>query len=676
MTPDSSNKIKQTIASSHFAVPLKERLVSILPSLDKQTLNGLVQEVGRADSAFVAEKITSLWERFGRILGGLRQRSPEAKADFFQLLGQTEDFLNDEQKIYVLNLVVDARHAAERNSGFFAEAEIQRMIEFEMSLLRYLPQDEIGFFLERCLLPSLARIDVFRELKIAVSDGEWLQDSPVFKTFSDALARNQEILISAAHKSVSDMIREFISFGSAPLSQRTTLDVTQFLVKNSSVGSLKGEEKFKLSTVLNIFLWILHPKIDMNELVAYKQEMEGKKLKFYEALYAMSTSGQETNAPKYLWQLVGHETIPSLAPATAVTQAPSAPRAPERVVAEASPAFSAPRVLPPPPFPPVPSPVIQPIVRQTYTVPPKFTTPFQGDRVATSPLPQSSGVSSGKPIPVSQQSVTPPRVEPQKPVSMPEIKIVEIEVPQIIEPPKTAPSPTTIFRMPSTPASQPRPQIPRLREQPKAVKPQEPAKPEPRPDLIKPAISDQRSAMSGLKSSSPVANRPSPIAPAAPHPTAVDRSHITVAPKLAGAPTGPMVRPVAQAMSNEPASPSQGGRPATGAPSVASPIANRQSQGERSSSTLDELRKIHAEEEKRKQELGTQGAVPRIMSLGASDFSVNEALIHAGRSKPGAGSASGGVGGTVAEGEPPDVAEKLKKLESNFADKPKDKGVT
>ena len=258
-----------------------------------------------------------------------------------------------------------------------------------------------------------------------------------------------------------------------------------------------------------------------------------------------------------------------------------------------------------------------------------------------------------RPAPVSQQPVQsrpiPRIVEQPKPrVQIPDIS-TELSVAEPrVQQPQSTPSLTkptftaSPFRQSPPAAQTPVKTAPVVRPEPK---------PQQRPDLIKPAVGLQQPTGAGQTPTTAYKLPTTP--PAAPHPTAADRSQISVAPKFAGAPKD-MVKPqITQEPKNvrtEQQTPSQ--IPTT-------------------SPTLEALRRIRAEEEKQKQRIQSgQGAEPQIVPLGGmSDFSVNDALIHAGKG----GRFGSGVsqGGAVAEGEPSGVADRLRKLEGKTTQEPK-----
>ena len=292
--------VKQTITNSGFSDNLKDRLsTAVLPLLDKQTLTGLDKEISDKDNILVAEKITALWERFGRILSGLKKGEGRAKDDFLKLLAETRSALNEENRVLVLNLVADVRSSISMNrSALFSDTELWDIVEYEISLFRYLPADEISYLLEHYLLEILDRTNLLVEMQIAAVDVGWYEDPGVPKTFMDILLHNRQRLST---KPVVEWLQEFIKFDAVPPSQKTTLHVAEFLVKDHNVSALTQKDKLTLSEILNLFLWCLKPKIEEEELGTYKREIEEQRAKYYQKLYEASMSGTEGMMSKYFW---------------------------------------------------------------------------------------------------------------------------------------------------------------------------------------------------------------------------------------------------------------------------------------------------------------------------------------------------------------------------------------
>src|SRR3989338_727661 len=291
------------------------------------------------------------------------------------------------------------------------------------------------------------------------------------------------------------------------------------------------------------------------------------------------------------------------------------------------------RVLPTPPVPPRAPSARQPGFMQTTKV---LKPTIPSIRVTEAPISQPPVQS--RPIPRIAEE---PRPRVQIPDISTELSVAEPRVQQ----PQSTPSLTkptftaSPFRQSPPAAQTPVKTAPVVRPEPK---------PQQRPDVIKPAVGLQQPTGAGQTPTTAYKLPTTP--PAAPHPTAADRSQISVAPKFAGAPKD-MVKPqITQEPKNvrtEQQTPSQ--IPTT-------------------SPTLEALRRIRAEEEKQKQRIQS-GAEPQIVPLGGmSDFSVNDALIHAGKGGRLGQTASQGA---VAGGEPPEVADRLRKLESKNTQEPK-----
>src|SRR3990167_6762127 len=384
-------------------------------------------------------------------------------------------------------------------------------------------------------------------------------------------------------------------------SERGSLEEISFVTKNKSVQQLSKEDRDVLKKVLEFYDWLKFPK-DVVGADFVSPELE-RAFKYV-----------ADNADRIVDEIVAAEQQdPNIKDAGAPGSVPLAPRP---VRTESVPLA---RVLPAPPPPPR-----APNIRQPTS--PWPVQPRPAPRIAEEPKPrvQIPDIST-------ELSVAEPRV--QQPQS----------TPSLTKPTFTA-SP---FRQSPPAAQAPAKAAPVVRPEPK---------PQQRPDLIKPVSPSpsplprwERNREGGSSTSYKLPATP----PSAPHPTAADRSQISVAPKFAGAPKD-MVKPqITQEPKNvrtEQQTPSQ--IPTT-------------------SPTLEALRRIRAEEEKQKQRIQSgQGAEPQIVPLGGmSDFSVNDALIHAGKG----GRFGSGVsqGGAVAEGEPSGVADRLRKLEGKTTQEPK-----
>src|SRR3989344_7860865 len=400
-----------------------------------------------------------------------------------------------------------------------------------------------------------------------------------------AFEENQEVLgreavivegqPSPLRQTVANWLLEYRLIASKKGLENDSYAKAHYISTSKNYGKLSENDKVLLQKVLDFYIWTQKPSLIPVGVIEREQTPQG------------ATSRQKQKGV-----------------------APAAPSAPQAL--RATPAVVPTRkVLPAPPLPPAPP-------QRPAVVPPRPVQLRPIPRIAEEPKPrvQIPDIST-------ELSVAEPRV--QQPRS----------TPSLTKPTFTA-SP---FRQ-SPPAVQaPAKAAPVVRPEPK---PQQP------PELIKTAVGPQQPTGAGQTPTTTYKLPTTP--PAAPHPTAADRSQISVAPKFAGAPKD-MVKPqITQEPKNvrtEQQTPSQ--IPTT-------------------SPTLEALRRIRAEEEKQKQRIQS-GAEPQIVPLGGmSDFSVNDALIHAGKGGRLGQTASQGA---VAGGEPPEVADRLRKLESKNTQEPK-----
>src|SRR3990167_4866328 len=384
--------------------------------------------------------------------------------------------------------------------------------------------------------------------------------------FSDFLGEDDKTLVRRAFEENQEVLgREALIVEGQPSPLRQT--VANWLLEYRLIASKKGLENDSYAKAHYISMSKNYGKLTENDKVLLQ-----KVLDFYiwtqkPSLIPVGVIERE-QTPQGATYLQKQKVV--------VPPAPSAPQA-----LRATPAVVPTRkVLPAPPLPPAP--------------------------------PQRPAVVSPRPV----QLRPIPRIaeEPKPRVQIPEIS-TDLSV---AEPRGQQPRSTPSLTKPTFTASPFRQSPPAAQTPVKAapvVRPE--PKPQQRPDLIKPVSPSpsplppsERNREGGSSTSYKLPATP----PSAPHPTAADRSQISVAPKFAGAPKD-MVKPqITQEPKNvrtEQQTPSQ--IPTT-------------------SPTLEALRRIRAEEEKQKQRIQSgQGAEPQIVPLrGMSDFSVNDALIHAG----------------------------------------------
>src|SRR3990167_3898320 len=403
-----------------------------------------------------------------------------------------------------------------------------------------------------------------------------------------AFEENQEVLgrealivegqPSPLRQTVANWLLEYRLIASKKGLENDSYAKAHYISTSKNYGKLSENDKVLLQKVLDFYIWTQKPSLIPVGVIEREQTPQG-------ATYLQKQK-------------------------VVVPAAPSAPQA-----LRATPAVVPTRkVLPAPPLPPAPTQrpaVVSPRPVQLRPIP----------RIAEEPKPrvQIPDIST-------ELSVAEPRV--QQPRSTPSLTKQTFTASPFRQSPPAVQAPAK-----AAPVVRPEP------------------KPQQRPDLIKPAVGPQQPTGAGQTPTTTYKLPTTP--PAAPHPTAADRSQISVAPKFGGAPKD-MVKPqITQEPKNvrtEQQTPSQ--IPTT-------------------SPTLEALRRIRAEEEKQKQRIQSgQGAEPQIVPLGGmSDFSVNDALIHAGKG----GRFGSGVsqGGAVAEGEPSGVADRLRKLEGKTTQEPK-----
>jgi len=272
----SLEKVKQIITDCQFPPDLKQRLGLILPRLDKYTLAGLGREVSRGDSLPVAAALTELWENFARILDGLKKADPNAIRDFFKLFAETENNQDEDQKLYFLNLALDVRALAGNSRLNFSSGQYQDILEYEISLFWNLPKEEVMFFLQNQLLLLESRVNLLEHIKVIIWQNDWDYSRDFSRTFSDLLFKNNEKLGAAGPKSVGTWVKEYFDFSSTAAFRTDVMEVAEFLVKDPSVQKLADPEKRTLSEILKLYVWLLEPNMNEDEVLSYKEELKEK----------------------------------------------------------------------------------------------------------------------------------------------------------------------------------------------------------------------------------------------------------------------------------------------------------------------------------------------------------------------------------------------------------------
>src|SRR6185369_15840962 len=118
-------------------------------------------------------------------------------------------------------------------------------------------------------------------------------------SFSDVLLKNKEILGVEMKKTVGAWIQAFTNFGNTLLSERSIVNIGEFLVKHPQANKLNDSEKRTLSDILKLFIWLINPIIDEDEVLNYKEHKRTEEVHALEEALNVSlfTSAQESLVP-------------------------------------------------------------------------------------------------------------------------------------------------------------------------------------------------------------------------------------------------------------------------------------------------------------------------------------------------------------------------------------------
>jgi tetrahydromethanopterin S-methyltransferase subunit G len=270
-------EVKQIIKDSKFNPDLKNQLVLLLPRLAKNTLNGLVKEISRGDSVLAADYLVSLWEKFANVLDGVKTKNETAVANLLNFMDDGIQRFGGEYEIYVLNLVLDARSLVFSGKLGIPEAVYFKLLEYEIWSIWRLPQEEVLFLLKNYALNLAKNTNLLTDMQAVVYTNDWDYDKDFSQVFSNALLQNKEVLGNNSNSTVGFWIKECINYSTHNKSKITTFQVANFLTKDPAIQKLEQAEKIILSDILNLYVWFFEPRIDVDEIIKYKEEVTDKR---------------------------------------------------------------------------------------------------------------------------------------------------------------------------------------------------------------------------------------------------------------------------------------------------------------------------------------------------------------------------------------------------------------
>ncbi len=221
----SLGEVKQIINNSKFNSNLKQRLVLILPSLGKYTLDGLGKEVSRGDSLLIADYLVGLWENFAVLFSKLKNKEEGAGQILEKFLEKNLSEFNGDDEVYILYFVLDLRILANGNQLRVTTEQFQQLLDYEIRLFWKLSKDEILYLLKNHILFLLQKLDLVLDVQVAVYKNEWDFYKDFSKNFSNVLLQNQELLSGKEKKSIGEWIRDYINFTSPTKSQASMVGV-------------------------------------------------------------------------------------------------------------------------------------------------------------------------------------------------------------------------------------------------------------------------------------------------------------------------------------------------------------------------------------------------------------------------------------------------------------------
>ncbi len=270
----SIQQVTEIIKRSKFKNDFKERLFLILPKLEKYTLTGLGLEVDKKDSQLISGKLVKTWEEYAKIIKEFVNNNETGKS-FLELLSEANETFNEERKIFFLYLAMDIKNLVVTNKVNI-EAEIyNQILEYEITLFWNLPKEEVLFLLKFKILLLESKFQLVENIKVVIWFNSWHYEKDFSKIFTSCITQNFEVLGGIK---ISNWIEKYFNFSTSSTFRNDVIQVAEFLVKDPSVNILKDNERKTLSEILKLYIWLLKPEINEEEILAYKEFIRQQKM--------------------------------------------------------------------------------------------------------------------------------------------------------------------------------------------------------------------------------------------------------------------------------------------------------------------------------------------------------------------------------------------------------------
>jgi|GEM_PF-5917676 len=275
-------KVKQIIIASKILLGLKNRLIAILSNLNNYCLTALGLEISRKDSRLIALHLVNLWEKFAQLTNGLKKDDTVAINDFFKLLSEYDELMNDDDRLYLLNLVLDVRVLSSNKRVKLSPKQYEDLLNYEISLFWYLPKEEVIFFLQNELLFLEGKVNLLEYVKVVVWQNDWDFTKDFSQSFSEQVFKNTEIL---AGKTVNSWLKDYFDFSSTSSFRKDVVQVAEFLVKNPLVQKLSNSERKTLSEILKLYVWFLEPEISEDDVINFKEQVRVNEIQKFKVFF-------------------------------------------------------------------------------------------------------------------------------------------------------------------------------------------------------------------------------------------------------------------------------------------------------------------------------------------------------------------------------------------------------
>jgi hypothetical protein len=256
-------ELKNNIIKSQWEEECKQRLLAVLPNLQKNYLQYLWQESYKLGFDFTGE---SLSEAVTACILAEQKLINGDDTEVLKILSIAAAYAWWENGNFVYPWVLDLMQVMRSK---MAQEVKDGIADFLLKIFKKIKKDQIIFLLEEELIFSLSNHDLLMELKSYLFN-EFLLDEPSYiQDLLNALQKNEEKLgdknVNVGGKvvpaNIKNLIKDFLLWSPKGAAGINTFQIVQYSKSSKNFLLLDSEQKHVLLEIIKIYSWLLKPVV-------------------------------------------------------------------------------------------------------------------------------------------------------------------------------------------------------------------------------------------------------------------------------------------------------------------------------------------------------------------------------------------------------------------------------